>query len=86
VKLVFIIKDLISPSLILSLWTSGQSSWLQIQRSGSDCRRYLIFSEVVGLERGPLNLANTTEELLGRNKATSVKKGKHTAIGFRDGK
>jgi hypothetical protein len=36
------------------LWSSGQSSWLQIQRSGYHSRRYQIFWEVVGLERGPL--------------------------------
>jgi hypothetical protein len=35
------------------LWSSGQSSWLQIQRSGFDSRHYQIFLEVVGLERGP---------------------------------
>jgi hypothetical protein len=46
------------------LWSSGQSSWLQIQRYGLDFRRYLIFWEVVGLERGPLSLLSTTEELL----------------------
>jgi hypothetical protein len=27
----------------LPLWSSGQSSWLQIQRSGSDYWRYHIF-------------------------------------------
>jgi hypothetical protein len=26
-----------------SLWSSGQSSWLQIQRSGLDSRRYQIY-------------------------------------------
>jgi hypothetical protein len=26
-----------------SLWSSGQSSWLEIQRSGLDFRRYQIF-------------------------------------------
>jgi hypothetical protein len=36
------------------LWSSGQNSWLQIQRSGFDFRRYQIFREVVDLERGPL--------------------------------
>jgi hypothetical protein len=41
--------------------SSGQSSWLQIQRSGFDSR---IFWEAVGLERGPLSLVSTTEELL----------------------
>jgi hypothetical protein len=45
------------------LWSSGQSSWLQIQRSGFDSRHYKIFLEVVGLERGPLS---SSEELLGR--------------------
>jgi hypothetical protein len=48
------------------LWPSGQSSWLQIQRPGFYCRRYQIFWEVVCLERGPLSLVSTTEELLGR--------------------
>jgi hypothetical protein len=53
------------------LWSSGQSSWLQIQRSGSDSRRYQIFWEVVGLERGPLSLLSTTEELLRRKSSGS---------------
>jgi hypothetical protein len=47
------------------LWSSGQSSWLQMQRSGVDCRRHQIFWEIVGLERGPLSLVSTIEELLG---------------------
>jgi hypothetical protein len=38
---------------------------LHIQRSGFDSRRYQIFREVLGLERGPLSLVSTTEELLG---------------------
>jgi hypothetical protein len=46
--------------------SSGQSSWLQIQRPGFDSRHYQIFWEVVGLERGPLSLVSTIEELLGR--------------------
>jgi hypothetical protein len=49
------------------LWYSGQSSCLQIQRSGLDSRRYQIFGEVVGLELCPLNLVSSIEELLGRN-------------------
>jgi hypothetical protein len=44
------------------LWSSGQGS----QRSGFDSRRYQMFWEVVGLERDPLSLVSTTEELLGR--------------------
>jgi hypothetical protein len=42
------------------LWSSGQSSWLQIQRSGFHYRRYQIFWEVGGLERGSLSLVSTT--------------------------
>jgi hypothetical protein len=53
------------------LWSSGQSSWLQIQRPGFDSRRYQIFREVVGLERGPLSLVSTIEELLGRKSSGS---------------
>jgi hypothetical protein len=49
------------------LWSSGHSSWLHIQRSGFDSRRYQIFWEVVGLERGPLSLMSTTEDLLERS-------------------
>jgi hypothetical protein len=53
------------------LWSSGQSSWLQIQRSGFDSRRYHIFWEVVGLERVPLSLVSTIEELLERKSSGS---------------
>jgi hypothetical protein len=54
-----------------SLWSSGQSFWLQIQRSGFDSRRYQIFWEAVGLKRGPLSLVSTIEELLGKNSSGS---------------
>jgi hypothetical protein len=53
------------------LWSSGQSSWLQIHSSGFDSRRYQIFWEAVGLERGPPSLVSTTEELLGRKSSGS---------------
>jgi hypothetical protein len=59
-----ILIDTIRPPL----WSIGQSSWLQIQRSGFDLWRYQIFWEVVGLKRGPLSLVSTIEELLGRKK------------------
>jgi hypothetical protein len=36
-----------------------------------DFRNYQIFGEVVGLERGPLSLVSTTEELLGRKRSGS---------------
>jgi hypothetical protein len=55
----------------LSLWSSGQDSWLQIHRSGFDSWHYQIFWEVVGLERGPLNLVGTSEDLLERNSSSS---------------
>jgi hypothetical protein len=48
-----------------SLWSSGQSSWLQIRRPGFDSRHYQK-KKVVGLERSPLSLVSTTEELLDR--------------------
>jgi hypothetical protein len=44
---------------------------LQIQRSEFHSRRYQIFWEVVGLERGPLSLVSTIEELLGRKSSGS---------------
>jgi hypothetical protein len=51
------------------LWYSGQSSWLQIQRSL--VRFPALQKKVVGLERGPLSLVSATEELLGSNSSGS---------------
>jgi hypothetical protein len=53
------------------MWSSEQSFWLHIQRSGFDSRHFEIFWKIVGLERGPLSLVSTTEELLGRNSSGS---------------
>jgi hypothetical protein len=53
------------------LWSSGQSSWLQSQRSVFNYRHYLIFWEVVGLEWDQLSLLSTIEELLGRQNSGS---------------
>jgi hypothetical protein len=53
------------------LWSSGQSSWLQIQWSGFDSRGQEIFWDVVGLEQGPLSLVSTVEKLIGRNSSGS---------------
>jgi hypothetical protein len=47
------------------------SSWLQIHRSGFDSRSDQIFWEVVGLQRGPLSLMSTTEELIVRKSSRS---------------
>jgi hypothetical protein len=53
------------------LWSSGQSSWLQIRRPGFDSRHYQK-KKVMGLERSPLSLVSTTEELLDRKVAAPV--------------
>jgi hypothetical protein len=53
------------------LWSSGQSSWLQIRRPGFDFRHYQK-KKVVDLERGPLSLVSTTEEILDRKVAAPV--------------
>jgi hypothetical protein len=48
------------------LWSSGQRSWPQIQRPVFDFRCCQIFLEIVGLERGPISIVSTIEELLER--------------------
>jgi hypothetical protein len=53
------------------LWSSGQSSWRQIRRPGFESRHYQK-KKVVGLERGPLSLVSTTEELLDTKVAAPV--------------
>jgi hypothetical protein len=52
------------------LWSSGQSSWLQIRRSGV---RFPALPEkkVVDLERCPLSLVSTTEEILDKKSSGS---------------
>jgi hypothetical protein len=63
------------------LWSSGQSSWLQIRRPGFDSRHYQ--KKVMGLERDPLSLVSTTEELLDIKVAAPVQKPENTAVGIR---
>jgi hypothetical protein len=53
------------------LWSSGQSSRLQIQMSGFDSRCYQIFWKVVALKWGPLSLVTKIEELLRRKSSVS---------------
>jgi hypothetical protein len=62
------------------LWSSRQSSWLQTQRSGFDSRRYHISWEIVGLERGPLSLVSTTEELLDKKSSGSGLENQDSAV------
>jgi hypothetical protein len=56
---------------MVSMLSSGQSSWLQIQRSGFDSRLYQIFWETLGLDPGPPSLVSTVEELLERKSSGS---------------
>jgi hypothetical protein len=56
----------------------GQSSWLRIQRSWFDSRRYQIFWEALGLERGPLSLVRDTWK---KKAAAPVYKSEITAVG-----
>jgi hypothetical protein len=58
-----------------------QSFWLQIQRYRFDSRLYQIFWEAVGLERGPLSLVSTIEELLGRKSSGSGLEGREYCHG-----
>jgi hypothetical protein len=51
--------------------SNAQSSWLQIRRPGFDSQHYQK-KKVVSLERGPLSLVSTTEELLDRKVAAPV--------------
>jgi hypothetical protein len=64
------------------LWSSSQSSWLQIRRPGFNSRHYQK-RKIVGLERGPFSLVSTTEELIDRNVAAPVQKIENTAVGIR---
>jgi hypothetical protein len=64
---IFLPWFLIRPPLL----SSGQSSWLQIRRHGFDSQHYQK-KKVVGLERGPLSLVGTTEELLDRKVVAPV--------------
>jgi hypothetical protein len=59
------------PDIRPPLWSSGQSSWLQVQRPTFDSRHYQK-KKVVGLERGPLSLVSTIGELFERKIAAPV--------------
>jgi hypothetical protein len=58
-------------------------TWLQFQMSGFDPRRYQIFWKVVCLERSPLSLVSTIEELFKRKSSGSGLEIKNTAVGIR---
>jgi hypothetical protein len=54
------------------LWSSGQSSLLQIRSRGPGFDSRALQKKLVGLERGPLSLVSITEELLDRKVAAAV--------------
>jgi hypothetical protein len=54
------------------LWSSGHSSWLQIQKSEFDCQ-----------ERGPHSLMSTIEKLLGRKSSGSCLENRYSVEGMR---
>jgi hypothetical protein len=66
-----LLKQLLKYHCYLFKSSSSLSSWLQIRRPGFDSRHYQK-KKVVGLERGPLSLVITTEELLDRKLAAPV--------------
>jgi hypothetical protein len=53
------------------LWSSGQSFWLQIQRSRVRFPALPDFLTIGCLERGPLSLVITTEELIEKRSSGS---------------
>jgi hypothetical protein len=62
----------ICPQFIyMCVFICGQRSWLQIRRPGFDSRHYQNKKKVLGLERGPLSLVSTTEELLDKKKVAA---------------
>jgi hypothetical protein len=65
------------------MWSSAQSSCLQIQRSVFDSRRYQIFWEILGLERSSLILVRIIEELFQENGVLRSRKPKLTTVGIR---
>jgi hypothetical protein len=66
-------KDLIIVALNRKVATDCHyNKVLQIRGPGFDSRHYRGKKKVVGLERGPLSLVSTTEELLDRKVAAPV--------------
>jgi hypothetical protein len=67
--------------------TASVVYWLEFPAKDSevwfDSLRYQIFWEVVGLERGPLSLMSTIEELLERKSSCSGKENREYGLGIR---
>jgi hypothetical protein len=56
----------------MPMWFVVRVPGYRYRGPGFDSRRYSVFGEVVGLERGPLSLVSTTEELLDRKVVAPV--------------
>jgi hypothetical protein len=67
-------------------WTASVVYWSEFLATDPDARvRFPALPEkkVVGLERGPLSLVSTTEELLDRKVASPVQKTENAAVEIR---
>jgi hypothetical protein len=74
--------DTLFITFLLLLWSSGQRSWLQTQRTRVRFPALPdFFWEVVGLERGPLSLVRITEELFQGNSGSGLENRKLTTMG-----
>jgi hypothetical protein len=83
IQLVFYREVLINKNTGPPLWSSGQSLWLQIQRSRVRFPALVVWV-VVGLERGPLSLVRSIEELLESKEIAAPRlENRLTAVGFR---
>jgi hypothetical protein len=68
-------------SVINNLWPS---LWCRFRGPEFNSRRYQIFKEIVGLERGPLSLVRITEELLEwKTIGSGSRKPKLAGVGIR---
>jgi hypothetical protein len=66
------------------LWSNGQSSWLQIQRSGVPFPALPDFLRSSGSGTGPLSLVSITEELLEpKSSGSGSRKPRLRAVGIR---
>jgi hypothetical protein len=67
-------------------WTASVVWWSEFLATDPEVRvRFpaLPGKKVVGLERGPLSLVSTTEELLDRKVAAPIKKTENTSVEIR---
>jgi hypothetical protein len=77
----------VDPFVFLISWYNGAKQAQKIgygsSGPGFDSQRYQIFCELVSLERGPLSLVSTTEELLGRKSSGCGLETENAAVWIR---